>query len=91
MPPGDPPGELKMRLGSASGKRRKKNEFGWFAKLSFCSFFAIFGSPLGSLKPPEIDFFLKKTFPGNAILSIFAANCVHLDFLDDFSSILNEI
>ena len=60
MAPGDPPGELKMRLGSASGKRRKKSEFGWFAKLSFCSLFAIFGSPLGSPKPPEIDFFLKK-------------------------------
>ena len=58
----------------------------------FGMFFAIFGSPLGSPKPPKIDFFLKKkNVPGNAILSTFAANCVHLDFLDDFSSILDEI
>ena len=64
MPPGDPPGLLIMALGIASGKRRKKSEFGWFAKLSFCSLFAIFGSPLGSPKPPEIDFFLKKTSQG---------------------------
>ena len=64
MAPGDPPGEQKMRLGSASGKRRKKSEFGWFAKLSFCSFFAIFGSGLGSPKPSKIDFFLKKPSQG---------------------------
>ena len=56
--------DARLRLGSASRKRRKKSQFGWFAKLSFCSFLANSGSSLGSPKPPKIDFFLKKTSQG---------------------------
>ena len=55
--------------------------------LVFSEFWVLPGVP----KTTQNRFFPKKNVPGNAILSTFAANCVHLDFLDDFSSILNEI
>ena len=63
-----PFGEPKMTLLTGSEHEAAKSTTTVYHPMSsqrvFGMFFAIFGSPLGSPKPPKIDFFLKKTSRG---------------------------